>query len=567
MYRKGISLIFIFFCFVYSYGQNIIHTEILGRPTNTSIAVKAIFDTLVETRISYGTQSGVYPGHTSWQQVSTDTTGEAVAVINIPNLLSDTQYYYKLQYRIPGDTLSVSRPQHSFHTARMPGEAFTFVIQADPHIDAASDTALYHVCLQNQLDDNPDFMIDLGDFLMTDKLKNAHGIVPEDTIPYRCKLLRSFYENVNHSVPLFNVLGNHEGEEGWYLNGTANNIAVWDTKYRKKYFMNPVPDNFYSGDTTHVNYVGQREAFYSWTWGDALFVVLDPFWYTTPKPDSLDCWRWTLGKQQYDWLKTTLENSTSKYKFVFIHNLVGGNGAGEGRGGVETADYYEWGGKNIDNTDGWATNRPGWYKPIKDLFKEHEVTVLFHGHDHFFAKQEMDCLLYQEVPQPSLPNFTNVSQAITYGYISGIILPCSGHLRVTVSPTGVTVDYVRAVRPSQQTATLHNKDVSETYFINMNCYDSLQNGINSKENEPFNIITAYPNPSTNILYVQAETPKSYDRPITLINMMGETVVTGALKSGDTSVQLNIADISSGVYFVKVSDNVNSGIFKITILKR
>ena len=569
MYRKSVSFILIFFCLAYSYSQTIIHTEILGRPTNSSIAVKAIFDTVVEARVSYGTQSGVYPGHTSWQQVNTDSTGEAVAVINILNLIADTQYYYKLQYRKPGDSTSVSRNQHSFHTARMPGEAFTFVIQADPHLDAASDTALYRLCLHNQLDDNPDFMIDLGDFLMTDKLKNTHGIVPEDTIPYRCKLLRSYYETINHSVPLFTVLGNHEGEEGWYLNGTSNNVAVWDTKYRKKYFMNPIPDNFYSGDTTHNNFVGQREAFYSWTWGDALFIVLDPFWYTAPKPDSLHCWRWTLGKTQYDWLKTTLENSPSKFKFVFIHNLFGGISTdnGEGRGGVETAGYYEWGGMNKDSTDGWATNRPGWYKPIKDLLKEHEVTAIFHGHDHLFAKQEMDCLLYQEVPQPSLPNFNNVPQALDYGYLHGVIIPNSGHLRVTVSPTGVTVDYIRVVRPSQQTASLHNKDISETYFINMNCYDSLHNGINSKENDRFNIITVYPNPTSNSLIVQSETPKNYDRPIALINMMGETVVTGELKSNETSVRLNIAEISSGVYFVKVFDNVNSTIFKITIFKK
>jgi len=564
---KVFSIIIIFFCSLNSIGQNIIRTEILSRPTNTGITVNAIFKDTVEVRIFYGTSSGIYSGQTSWQLINIDATGDAVAVINLMNLNSDTKYFYQLQYRKPADISIISRPEHSFHTARNPGESFTFVVQADPHMDAASDTALYRLCLKNQLEDNPDFMIDLGDFLMTDKLTNAQKKVPEDTIPYRCNLLRSYYETINHSVPLYIVLGNHEGETGWYQNGTTNNIAVWDTKYRKKYFSNPLPNSFYSGDTTNYNFVGQREAYYSWTWGDVLFIVLDPFWCTTPKPDSLHCWRWTLGKQQYDWLKTTLENSPSKYKFVFIHNLVGGNGDGEGRGGIETANNYEWGGKNIDGTNGWNANRNGWYKPIKDLLTEHKVTILFHGHDHFYGKQELNCLLYQEVPQPSLPNFNHVPQATTYGYVNGIILPNSGHLRVNVSPTtGVTVDYVRAVLPTQQTSILHNKDISETYNINLNCYDSLQTSTTSNQHSNYNIVTVFPNPTSNCLFVQTEISKNYNRQIALINMTGETVVSGELKNGETLAQLNISTIASGLFLVKIFDGANSSVFKITVSK-
>ncbi len=567
MYKVRLTIILTFFCGLFSYGQHIIRSEMLGRPENTSIGIKAIFDSTVQARVAYGTASGVYPGHTSWITVSADSVGDAVVVISLTGLTADTKYYYKLQYRRPGDTVTINRPEHTFHTARPAGESFTFNIQADPHMDAGSDTALYRLCLKNQLDDNPDFMIDLGDFLMTDKLKRPSlNAVPEDTVPFRCKLLRSYYETVNHSVPLYIVLGNHEGEEGWYLNSTPNNVAVWDTKYRKKYFMNPLPDGFYSGDTTNNNFVGQREAYYSWTWGDALFVVLDPFWNTSPKPDSLHCWRWTLGKPQYDWLKATLENSTSTYKFVFIHNLVGCGGDGEGRGGVEKADYYEWGGKNIDGTDGWATNRPGWYKPIKDLLTENKVSVVFHGHDHFFAKQDLDCLLYQEVPQPSLPNFTNVPHAITYGYVTGIIIPNSGHLRLNVSPSGVTVDYVRAVLPSQETTSLHNKDISETYNINLSCYDSIQNLHVSDLNENYNIVTVFPNPSTNTLFIQTENAKDYDRPVALLNITGETILTSRVKKGETSTQFNTAELSQGIYFVKLYDGNNSSVFKITISK-
>ena len=565
MLRTSLLAILLSFLNLCAYSQHITGAEMLGRPTNTGITLEAIFDSVVEARMSYGTTSGSYTDHTAWQLVAPDTVGEAVVVIALTNLTPSTQYYYKLQFRRPSGTTVISRAEHTFHTARPSGESFTFVIEADPHLDASSDTALYRLCLKNQLEDAPDFMIDMGDNFMTDKLNNGQGFVPEDTIPYRCKLLRSFYQSECHSVPLFLVLGNHEGEEGWYLNNSPNNVAVWDTKYRKKYFTNPQPDAFYTGDTTNNNFVGKREAYYAMTWGDALFVVLDPFWNTTPKPDSLTCWRWSLGKPQYDWLKSTLETSTAKFKFVFIHNLVGGDYLG--RGGIEKAPYYEWGGKNKDGTDGWATNRHGWYKPIKDLLTENRVTILFHGHDHFYGKQELDCLLYQELPQPSLPNFNGIPQAATYGYVNGVLKPNSGHVRVNVSPTGITLDYVRAALPTQETSSLHNKDITETYHIGLiNCYDSTNINV-PEQSSNYNIITVYPNPATsNSLIIESNMTKDYNRHTELLTITGEIVTEEELLKGSKQLQMNITDVVSGLYFVKVNDGANSSVFKITIAK-
>ena len=69
-------------------------------------------------------------------------------------------------------------------------------------------------------------MVDLGDVLMSDKLKNASNIITRDTIAFRAKLMRDYYAIQSHAVPMFFVLGNHEGESGWSRNGTANNVAV-----------------------------------------------------------------------------------------------------------------------------------------------------------------------------------------------------------------------------------------------------------------------------------------------------------------------------------------------------
>lgn len=522
--KKNIFLCFILISgFVQINAQNITQAEILGRPTNNSITVQAFFDASVEVCIQYGTISGNYPTQTAWQIFAANESAEII----VSNLQPDTKYFYRMCYRQPNTVNFTTRPEHTFHTQRAVGSAFTFVVQADPHMDEQSSISVYERCLQNQLEDNPDFMIDLGDFLMTDKLKNlTTNKIPKDTIPYRCKLLRSKYEISAHSVPLFIALGNHEGEAGWNLNGTAENIAVWDTNERKKYFLNPAPDaSFYTGDPTNYNFVDQRESYYSWQWGDALFIVIDPYWFTSPKPTATTGWRWTLGQAQYNWLKNTLATSTAAYKFVFSHQIVGGNV--DGRGGVEFADLYEWGGKNQDGTPGFAANRPGWDMPIKDLLTQYHVNVFFHGHDHFFGKQEKDCLIYQESPQPSHTN--NVSNSVSYasspdyGYTQGQILPNSGHIRVNVSPAGVQVDYVRTYLASQETPIRHNKDISASYFIGAsNCYN-LSTNPSMVWNANYTDEIVYPNPFSNEVKIEFSMHKSEHLKMAVYSINGQLI--------------------------------------------
>jgi hypothetical protein len=247
-------------------------------------------------------------------------------------------------------------------------------------------------------------------------------------------------------------------------NGTADNIAVWATLARKAYYPGPQPDGFYSGGTADEPFVGKRGSWYAWTWGDALFIALDPYWSTKTKIGK-DGWVLTLGKAQYDWLASTLSASDAKFRFVFIHNLVGGLD-GQMRGGVEAAPYYEWGGKNPDDTSGFDSMRPGWGKPIHQLLVENHVTAVFHGHDHVYVKQELDGIVYQEMSQPSSPNFTGgPGLAAKMHYDSGTIQSSSGHLRISVAPDKVKVEYVRAYRPEDENASRHNGDVSDSYTL------------------------------------------------------------------------------------------------------
>ena len=75
------------------------------------------------------------------------------------------------------------------------------------------------------------------------------------------------------------------------------------------------------------------------------------------------------------------------------------------------------------------------------------MSIVFHGHDHFYAKQDLDGVVYQEVPQPGFAGSgKSPRSAAEYDYLSGTILGGSGHLRVVVSASQATVDYVHTDR-------------------------------------------------------------------------------------------------------------------------
>ena len=185
---KNIFLVAIMHLTILSYGQKVQSGEVLGRPTDKSIMVRLIFAENAEVYAEFGTTLSNLNEKTP---VATASAYQPVQ-LDFTNLNPDTRYYYRVCHKLPGNGTIVKRPVRSFHTQRKPGSSFSFVIQADPHLDEQSDTTLYRRCLTNQMDDKPDFIIDLGDIIMTDKLKNAAGKINRETIAKRCQYPRSF---------------------------------------------------------------------------------------------------------------------------------------------------------------------------------------------------------------------------------------------------------------------------------------------------------------------------------------------------------------------------------------
>ena len=439
--------------------------ELLGRPTANAISVSVVPDANISSYYEYGTTSGVYTGQTA----TTIATAGQPKVVEIGCLTADTRYYYRMRYSADGGATWVARDEHSFQTQRAAGSTFTFDVTTDSHINIQlGNSSNWTSTLNGVASDNPDFLIDLGDTAAMDNGSTSVTLGDTAAAEQKYKDTLPYFNIVSGSSPIYLVAGNHEQQEAWHLQGTlANSLPVMGKNAEKKYFLNPVPDAFYTGDaTTHPNLSGDqlKQDYYAWTWGDALFVVISPFWTTTTKPYSTSAgggetdaspsnnrWDWTLGLDQFNWLQTTLQNSTAKYKFVFAHQIVGGNSLSNqvdyGHGGVDSANLVEWGGYDVGGTNyTWATNRSSWGSlPIRQIMEANHVTAFFHGHDHQMAYENLNGMVYQSVPSGSFTgSFGNYA---TGGNSGNTIWADStqgpGRLKVTVSPTQTTVDFIR----------------------------------------------------------------------------------------------------------------------------
>lgn len=457
-------------------------SELLGRPTDHSVTINVVPDSAIDAYFEYGAQAG---GPYTQTSPASGAAGPASTAANVPlvvvlgGLNPNTQYFYRMVYRPTGGVSWTTRDEHSFFTQRPPGSTFTFTITSDSHLNNVFGTpSLFQQTLSNVAGEHPDFHLDLGDTFPMDSVTNQ----TDANSTYLG--LRPYFGVMSASVPVFLAIGNHAEEEAWHLDDTGNiatSQPILGANARNQYYLNPDPllDPFYTGntDTSFSNIIGDHtvQDYYAWQWGDALFVVFDPYWYTTVKPfignmgggegtdpGSGDRWDWSLGIDQYLWLKQTLESSTATYKFLFAHQVAGGMDD-YGRGGANAVPYVEWGGYDTNGTTpDFSTRRPGWPEPVHQMLVDNHVTVVFHGHDHEFAYEKRDGVVYQLTPMAADATygfgFQDYHQTDPYT-IS--VLPNTGHLRVTVAPSQMTVDYVRAFLPGDGT----NGQVAYTYSI------------------------------------------------------------------------------------------------------
>jgi len=421
---------------------------ICGRPNDQGFTIGFRLTQTADVILAVGTQPGLADVHLSTTYAV--LPGSYFPTLN--GLFPGTRYYYQAATR-PGSICSAKRrdwivtPVHEAVTQRGNGESFTACIVADEHLWPIDPTqqVLYGITLDNILDKGPDLRFSLGDFSGCESYVTWPIANVEEGI-YRYFLQRQAMQDVNTCGAFFLALGNHEGEQGW--------SAIKDVAYQSRLAAIPNP---ITG--------GLRQNYYSVEWGDALFIVLDPFTYTQNKPHdngpgtgTHDGWDWTLGEDQYNWLHGVLATAGATWKFVLIHHLTStiatGFQAYYGRGGIEIASYavagrpsFEWGGEDGDGLCVFNSKRPGWqWGPIHPMLVQYGVNAVFHGHDHFFCWQELDGIAYIECPQPGDQTY-GMGWKTGSGYVNGTALPNSGYITLDVSSNDVTVRYRRSWLP------------------------------------------------------------------------------------------------------------------------
>ena len=488
------------------------HNTVLGRPTDSSVAVSVLADAAGDAAyVEFGTAlsedlSSIVGGQAS---ASVSSKGGEPIVVEVTGLSGDTRYYYRVHY-LAGGAGDSPDSIHTFTTQRAAGKTFHFGVQGDTHPERSNNKMfhpdLFKRTMEQVRDRQPDLYFTLGDDFSIEKIiqnfKEANfpaghefhradeGMAshatylslpqpfvesmlvdgekaPLSNAAYR-EMREDYFGLMAASTALLLTNGNHEQAHLANLGGIFNNASVWAADARLKYYPLPAPGAFYTGDESKLTAKngyptiaaedGLLRDYYAFTWGDALFVTIDPYWHSEEvSPDSSlfadpePEWGATLGDAQYAWLKKTLEGSAAKWKFVFAHHVNGNN-----RGAAAIVGAQEWGGE-----PGFAQNRPGWEKPIHQLLVDTKVTIFFQGHDHMYSREVVDGVIYQEVPNPGDNSYfayncdAYAPASVTWQGPAGygkydpsfnVRLPNTGFLDVTVSPDAVKVDYVRTYR-------------------------------------------------------------------------------------------------------------------------
>ncbi|MCP4592122.1 MAG: hypothetical protein GY842_15415 [bacterium] len=459
--------------------------EMVGRVTASDAVVNMVsaenLSATVQARVRWAETSVGLPTSPNVSAIVSTSDTSATLELAITGLQANRKYYYLVQYETtdaPGVWMDMPEIGE-FYSQRTAGQSFSFCVLADPHWATLHPGSPHEWTAQQALQrilehGGFDFCIDLGDSACPNSMDSA-----EEGLSFYAEY-RAYMAGITRKMPTFVVLGNHEREAGFFQRGAGlqrmpNGLGPtdyhqrWATEARLRFVPNPQGDTYPEGgegapgydtadewapdydpgdpqawyDPTHIT--SDLQNFYAWTWGDALFIVLDPHRYTkvglTRVPtDPSD---WTLGPTQMIWLQNVLAASAARWKFVLSHHQVGGfvkSGFGKayGRGSAVEARDPE--------REQYA---------VQQLMEQHGVQFFVYGHDHAFCDSVERGVHYLQCGRP-----TNVSSWYTttpemrdsYGdlLIQGqdkewirALYNVVGYTQFHVTPDSVTMKWIR----------------------------------------------------------------------------------------------------------------------------
>jgi hypothetical protein len=403
-------------------GLRLCGAPMVFRPTGDGVAIQAL---VASGGDPAQLTARVRPtGATAWgSPLVAEVPAIDLAQWNVEGLSPGLRYEYEIRGPSEG-----GRPSPIYSgsavTQRRAGDPFVFALLSDSHIGSnwafsnQGDWCTLATVAEAVGRAAPDFVLNLGDML--DFHDFGFNEPPPDAV-YTRRAYRNYRlllgELLGHASH-FPVIGNWEGEDGWFAPEDLNRSR----QQRMLYMPGPLP-------TTYPQSGSPAQDYYAFTWGDALFVVLNVMSYTpTPHLLSVDAGApddWTLGAEQFDWLSRTLAAARAKWRFLFIHHAVGG-----AAGDPENSDYGRGGGRAA---------HVGEQARVHQLMQDFGVQIFFYGHDHVFTDMTVDGIHYSEPGSAGAPWMFGAELT---GYSQSWLE--SGWARVAVSPDGVQVAFVSA---------------------------------------------------------------------------------------------------------------------------
>jgi 3',5'-cyclic AMP phosphodiesterase CpdA len=453
--------------------------EALFRPTVSGCTVHWVPNGPVEARVSAGTSADRLT-------VLRELASDAATEIDVTGFAPFSDAYLQCQFRRSKDDRWLTSPVRRIRTGRSRGEEFRVALIADSHVYKAVRFEQHmrnlRQTLAHVLADQPDFVVFLGDEAGIYYLNDKPGEMSQRRAFERWQLWRESFAPLLAAVPSFLVLGNHEGEAGFYqahaLGAHTGYYQRWGTIARKRYLLNPLPGTYaeggenegWRGEPGSAATAGTAEGncsplqnYFAWTWGDALFVVLDVHRYTNVggvTPATVD--EWTLGPVQLAWLERVLAASTARWKCVLAHHLVGG-WAWDLTGRRRNPRY-------VYGRGGARYLRVGEQARITELMQRTGARLFLYGHDHVFAHQQAESLHFVCCGRPTFLSrswWSTPGWREAYGDVGARdphdFYAALGYTRLTVSSERVLIEYVRTGTDAAQSENVTGAEGEVVY--------------------------------------------------------------------------------------------------------
>lgn len=378
-------------------------------------------------------------GDFSWMKTETfNVIPYTPSNITLNHLKSGTSYKYQVHARLNRSDEFRPVDGGSFSTQKKGNAPFSFAILSDPHItlNEPQRIRILSDISKSILSRRPDFLMMLGDNIQT---FTSHGgpMTEERFGPALYYRLKEGLGDLPSSVPVYTLIGNWEGENGWH----PLEQRAWARNTRMAWMPNPLPDTYPEGGGEYGDYFG-------FTWNNTLFISLTATGYTTiehihgSKVGSGD--DWTLGDKQKEWLYKQLSESKAKWKFIFIHHTV------SGKAGDDINTRYGRGG-------GLAA-KIGEQKLIHEWMRKYNVSTFFYGHDHVFTDIPVDGIHYTCVGSAGAPwKFTTEETGYTKYWSD------SGYTWVEVNEDNVLVSFIRPDKVKPEGEVLHQFKINNRY--------------------------------------------------------------------------------------------------------